>query len=508
VGKRGLEIAIIGSGFAGLGAAIKLQAAGLHTFTIYERAGQVGGTWRDNTYPGCACDIPSHLYSFSFELNPDWSRSYPPQPEIEAYLIRVADRHALWPHLRFDTGITEARWDDRTATWALHTGDGEVHPADVVLNGTGPLSQPATPALPGIETFAGRTFHSAQWDHDHDLSGERVAVIGTGASAIQFVPQIAPVAGQVTVFQRSAPWVVPRDDTPFTPAQRRRFRTFPVLARLHRWRIYLRQELLALLMLGNKRMAARVRDGGRDFIAATIDDPELREVVTPTYEPGCKRLLISNDWYPTLNRDDVELVSSPIVEVTAAAVVTADGVEHAADTIIFGTGFSATHFLAPMKVFGQDGLELSEAWSDGAVTHLGIAAPGFPNLFLLAGPSSGLGHNSIVVMIECQLHTVMGAVERLRSMADGALVVRPEVAAASYAEVQARMARTVWVSGCHSWYQSDDGRIDTLWPGTTIDYWRRTRRFRAGDFLVVAPTTRSRPSNGATQVAEGTGSLG
>ena len=312
---RSLDVAIIGAGFAGIAAAIKLRDEGVHSFTIYEQGTDVGGTWRDNTYPGCACDIPSHLYSYSFALNPDWSRSYPLQPEICDYLVRVTDRYDLWPHIRFGAEITEARLDESSATWTLHTSDGGVHHADVILNGTGVLSKPSIPPLPGLDTFEGVAFHSARWRADHDLRGRRVAMVGTGASAIQIVPEIAGTAEHVAVFQRTPPWVMPRFDAPFTAAEQRRFRRFPMLARLHRWRIYVRQELLALLVLGQGKVAERVAAAGRDHIAQAIADPVLRAAVTPDYSPGCKRLLISNDWYPTLARDDVELVTAGIGEV-------------------------------------------------------------------------------------------------------------------------------------------------------------------------------------------------
>ncbi|MCD9623114.1 flavin-containing monooxygenase [Rhabdothermincola salaria] len=471
---------VIGAGFAGLGAAIELVAAGHDDVVVLEAADEVGGTWRDNTYPGCACDIPSHLYSFSFEPNPDWTRAYPRQPEIQAYLQRTTDRHDLRRRIRFATTVTEMVWDDHDGTWAVHTADGEVLVADVVLNGTGPLSQPHVPELPGLGDFEGTVFHSARWDHAHDLTGERVAVVGTGASAVQFVPEIAPVASLVTVFQRTAPWVVGREDRPVPGWKRRLYRRVPVLQRLHRWRIYARQELLVLAFLGHPRVTDRVRRMGTEHIAESIHDPSLRAAVTPTITPGCKRLLISDDWYPTLARSDVELVTDPIQQVTATGVRTVDGVDHPADTLILGTGFAATDFLAPMRVVGRGGVELSEAWRDGAATHLGITVAGFPNLFLLAGPSTGLGHNSIVFMIEAQLHHAVTALDHLRRADADVVEVRADVQAEAYADVQRRMRGTVWASGCDSWYRSADGRVDTLWPGSTLSYWWRTRRFDPG----------------------------
>jgi cation diffusion facilitator CzcD-associated flavoprotein CzcO len=487
-----LRIAIIGAGFSGLGAAVKLQDD--NDIVIFEQADEVGGTWRANTYPGCACDIPSNLYSFSFEPNPNWTRAYPQQPEILAYLKRVTDKYNLRPRIRFNTEVTEARWDDATCTWAISCAGQAPEHFDVVVNGTGPLSRPAFPALPGIETFAGTVFHSARWNHDHDLSGKRVAVVGTGASAVQFVPEIAPNVAYLSVFQRTAAWVVPREDRPFTDKEMRRFKRVPLVQRLLRWKIYARQELLAIGFLGKgKGILNKVDKGGREFIAAQIQDPALRRKVTPTIKPGCKRLLLSNDWYPALTRPNVQLVTEGIESVVFNGVRTVDGTVHEADTLIFGTGFAATGFLAPMRVFGRDGVELTDAWRTGARSHLGTTVAGYPNLFLMVGPNTGLGHNSIVFMIEAQLNYVSGAVKHLReSWSKGevrALDLRADVQAKSYRDIQNKMRKTVWMSGCKSWYQSADGHIDTLWPGFTWDYWRRTRHFQADLFHAVRPIT-------------------
>jgi cation diffusion facilitator CzcD-associated flavoprotein CzcO len=481
------RVVVVGAGFAGIGAAIVLREAGFGDLIVLEGAEEVGGTWRDNTYPGCACDIPSHLYSFSFEPNPDWTRAYPTQPEIQEYLVGVVDRRGLRPLIRFGALVQELVWDDQAAVWRIRLESGEELTADVVVNGTGPLSRPRMPDIAGLADFEGTVFHSARWDHHHDLSGERVAVIGTGASAVQFVPEIASVADRVDVYQRTAPWVVGRDDRPNPRWRRRLYRRLPLLQRLHRWRIYLHQELIALAFLGHDRVNARVAEMGRRQIEDTIEDEQLRAAVTPHFSPGCKRLLISNDWYPTLARPDVDLVTAGIDRITPRGVRTVDGAERPADTIVLGTGFAATEFLAPMRVLGRGGRELSAEWRDGAATHLGITVSGFPNLFLLAGPSTGLGHNSIVFMIEAQLHYVLAALRHRRRSGAAALDVRPEVQARSYAQVQHRMDRTVWASGCDSWYRSPDGRIDTLWPGFTVDYWRRTRRFDPGSYRAVEP---------------------
>ncbi len=474
---------VIGAGFGGLGAGVALQRAGIDRFAILEASDAVGGTWRDNTYPGCACDIPSHLYSFSFAQNPDWSRSYPAQPEIEAYLERTTDAFGLRRHIRFGAEVTELHWDDGAGEWRIVLGGGEELRAAAVISATGGLSRPSIPDIPGLGSFAGTTFHSARWRHDHDLAGERVGVIGTGASAIQLVPQVAQVAARTTVFQRSAPWVLPRDDRPTPPWRRRLYARAPWLQRLHRWRVYARQELLALAFVGpprlQRRIAAGIEQAGRAEMAEHIDDPALRARLVPAHQPGCKRLLIANDWYPTLARDDVDLVSEPIVEVVPTGMRTSDGTLHELNTIVLATGFTATEFLAPMRVHGRGGVELTRHWHDGASTHLGVVVSGFPNLFLLVGPGTALGHNSIVFMIEAQLRWAMAALHESRRRGVP-LELRPDVERASYAEQQRRVARTVWSSGCASWYRSADGRIDTVWPGTTIEYWWRTRRFDPG----------------------------
>ena len=479
------RIAIVGAGFAGLGMAIRLKQAGIESFTIFERAAEVGGTWRENTYPGCVCDVPSHLYSFSFAQNPEWTRAYSPQPEIEAYLLRCRDEFGLRPHIRFGTEIAEMRFDPTSLTWRLQTHAGETLEADVVVNATGPLSRVSIPEIPGLDGFEGTVFHSAQWRHDHDLSGERVAVIGTGASAIQIVPEIAPVASRLHVFQRTAPWIVPRRDRAFRPFERFLFRNVPGVQRAYRWGIYLLQELGAPLFLGRGFLSRLAETGARRFIRAQVSDGALRARVTPDYAIGCKRILISNDWYPALQRENVELVTDGIACVRAHSIATRDGREREVDTIILATGFAATDFLAPMKVFGRTFAELSDSWKSGAATHLGISVAGFPNFFLLVGPNTGLGHNSILFMIEAQVRYVLQAIQHLSRARIDALDLREEVQAAAYHDVQTRMKNTVWQSGCKSWYQSADGRNDTLWPGFTFDYWWRTRRFVPSAFRAL-----------------------
>ncbi|MDE2046819.1 MAG: NAD(P)/FAD-dependent oxidoreductase [Betaproteobacteria bacterium] len=479
------EVLIIGAGLGGLCAAIQLQRAGFR-YALLERAAEVGGTWRDNTYPGCACDIPSVLYSLSFEPNPHWTRAYPQQAEIQAYILRVVERHGLRAHLHTGVDVQALRYDEAAQRWHVTAQDGRVFSARFVVLATGPFTKPALPQIDGLANFAGPVFHSMQWRHDVPLQGKRVAVIGTGASAIQFVPELAKVAAQVSVFQRTPPWVVPRPDKPYSVLRRRLQQAVPPLQRLARWGVYWRNELLALGFLGNRPVQALARALASGHLRRAIPEPALRAQLTPDYSPGCKRILVSNDWYPTLRKPHVQLVSAPILHVTADAVVTCDGTPYAADVLVFGTGFRLTEFVAPMTITGRGGVELQALWrTQPAATWLGICTHGFPNLFALVGPNTGLGHNSIVFMIEAQMRWVLKALQHARRRGVGSVEVRAEVQQAQYAQVQQRMARTVWASGCHSYYQSAGGRIDTLWPGFTWQYWLRCARFRAGDFTLL-----------------------
>ncbi|CAB4937869.1 unannotated protein [freshwater metagenome] len=485
-----VEVAIIGSGFGGLGAGVMSLEQGIDSFVVLERAKAVGGTWRDNTYPGCACDIPSHLYSFSFAQNPEWSRSYPAQPEIEEYLKRVTDHYNLHSHIRFGFDVAEVRWLDDRACWSITSRAGDTVLASAVISATGPLSQPATPDFPGLSDFAGDVFHSANWRHDVPMDGKRIGVVGTGASAIQLVPAIADNCGHLDVFQRTPPWVLPRDDRPAPSWRRHLYRALPFLQRLHRWRIYVRQEFLSLAFLGNgkiaKGMTARIMEETKTLIDASFPDPDEAAALLPSFKPGCKRLLISNDWYAALAKPNVEIITSSIASVDATGVTTTDGEHHSLDVLILATGFAVTDFPSPLTVVGRGGMGLADHWKDGASTDFGLTVSGFPNLWFLAGPGTGLGHNSIVFMIQVQLQQIGRALKYMRSESVATLELRPEVEAASYAELQRRVATTVWASGCSSWYVRDDGRVDTIWPGTTTEYWWRARRFAPDRYLATA----------------------
>ncbi|MFX0578436.1 flavin-containing monooxygenase [Nocardia nepalensis] len=477
------HVAIIGTGFSGLGMAIALKKKGIHDFTLLERSDDVGGTWRDNTYPGAACDVPSVLYSYSFAQNPGWTRVFPPWSELHTYLRTIAEEYGLMPHIRFGAEVTEMSFDEGHLSWQLQLASGESMAARFVANASGGLSNPFIPHLAGMETFEGESFHSAQWRHDLDLAGRRVAVIGSAASAIQFVPEIAAKTEALYVFQRTPNWILPRGDAPLPEMTRKTFARSPWRQRLVRWRTYWEFERLASAFLGDQRRVRDYQAAALTYLQREVPDPVLRAKVTPNYDPGCKRRLVSDDWYPALQRENVHLVTEGVAEIRPRSIVTAAGAEHNLDTIIFATGFQPTNFLAPMKVFGWGGRELSDVWRGGAATKLGLATSGFPNLFFLNGPNTGLGHNSVVFMIEAQARYIARAISHMRQKNIAALDLDRAVQRRCYDRIQQRMRRTVWSSGgCTSWYQSEDGRIDTLWPATTVEYWVRTKFFRESDY--------------------------
>ncbi|HEY6881344.1 MAG TPA: NAD(P)/FAD-dependent oxidoreductase [Polyangiales bacterium] len=478
------QIAVIGTGFAGLAAAIKLREAGFEDFVVYERAHDVGGTWRDNTYPGCACDVESVLYSFSFDQNPRWSRAFSPQQEIHAYLRRVYEEHALAPKMRFGHELLSARWDDQHARWVLETSQGRFT-ATVLVSGMGGLCEPAYPQLPGLDTFAGRSFHSARWDHDFDLTGKRVGVIGTGASSIQFVPQIQPQVAELTVFQRTPPWVIPRQDRALSALEHALFERYPALLKLARGAIYARRELM-VLAFKNPRVIRLAESMAKRHLARAVQDPALRAKLTPDYAIGCKRILISNDYLPSLAQPNVHVETHGIREVRPHGVVTADGVEHALDALIFGTGFKVTDMPLGHIVHGRDGRTLHERWRGTPEAHLGTMVAGVPNFFCLMGPNTGLGHSSMVLQIESQVALLLGALEHMKTHQIAALEPRPEAQARFVALIDKLSQGTVWTGGsCQSWYLDQNGRNSTLWPSFTFDF-RRRARFRPDEYLFTA----------------------
>ena len=480
------DVAIVGSGFSGLAMAIRLLRDGMDDLVMLERARDVGGTWRDNSYPGCACDVPSHLYSLSFAPNPGWSSTFSPQAEIQAYLRGVAERSGVLAHVRFGCALEAADWDERAQRWELSTSTGAIR-ARVLILAVGPLSEPSIPVLPGLERFTGKAFHSAAWDHGHDLTGERVAVIGTGASAIQFVPRIQPRVQRLHVFQRTPPWVMPRRARPLTRLERAVYRRLPAAQRAMRSGIYWARELYAIPLL-RASLAPLTRRLALRFLRAQVRDPEVRRKVTPDYAPGCKRVLISNDYLPSLARPNVEVVTDAVAQVRERSIVTADGREREVDTIIFGTGFRVTDFPIAQAVRGRDGRRLSDVWQGSPRAHRGTAVAGFPNMFFLLGPNTGLGHTSVVVMAEAQAGYVLEALRHMRARVAGAVEVRPEAQDAWNAAVQRRMPGTVWAAGgCASWYIDRTGANTTLWPGYTFTFRRLMRRFDPASYVFAAP---------------------
>ncbi len=470
---------IIGAGFSGLGAAIRLRRAGYTDMVVVERAADVGGTWRDNTYPGCRCDVQSNLYSYSFEPKADWSESFPSQPELWAYLRAVTSKHGLRQFLRFGHEVTSARWDAGSGRWLVSTTAGDFA-ARYVIAAVGALVEPSLPDIPGIESFQGTIMHSARWDDGWRAAGRRVAVVGTGASAIQIVPSIQPAVEHLTVFQRTAPFVVPHTNHPVKPLVRALYRLAPWTQRSSRTLIYWMREFLVLGFVKNPKILKRAEVTWRKHMESAIADPGMRSQLTPAYNLGCKRVVPSNDYYPAVAKDNVSLVTEKIIEFRPDAVVTADGAEHPVDTVILATGFHVSDNPAFGKITGSGGTTLADSFGS---TYLGTVVPGFPNYFQLTGANTGLGHSSMLLMIESQLTFIADGIAKTEA-GGGRFEVRPEVAAAYNAELQRKLPRTVWGSGCSSWYLDKEGRNLTLWPGFTFDFRRRTREFRLSDFRI------------------------
>ncbi len=478
---RSFDTLVIGAGFAGIGAAIRLEQDGFRDFAILEKADELGGTWRDNTYPGCACDVESHLYCFSFAPNPDWSRSFATSAEILKYLRACADRYRVRERIRFGCEVREARWDGTARRWRLETSLGPFD-ARVLIAGMGPLSEPRVPELPGLASFAGRMFHTARWDHSCALEGRSVAVIGTGASAVQVIPAIQPLVKRLSVYQRTPAWVVPQGDREIGERERGLLRRIPALGRARRARLYLFRELLALGFLHPRLMkpleAVILRQ-----LARAVPDPELRRKLTPSYGMGCKRILLSDRYWPTFNRENVELVSEKIREIRPRSIVCEGGREREADVLVLATGFRVTDLPFYDRVHGAGGRTLREAWQDSPKAHLGISVSGFPNLFLLLGPNTGLGHSSVVLMIESQLSHVLGALRYMREHRLPVLEPRASAQARFVERVDARMPGTIWSAGaCASWYIDRTGRNSTIWPGFTWTYRLRVRRFNPKEY--------------------------
>ncbi len=477
---------IIGSGFAGLCMGIALKRAGIHDFVILEKAGSIGGTWRENVYPGCACDVPSHVYSFSFEPNPRWSATYSPQPEIRAYMEHCTDKYDLRRHVRLSTEAKSAELDERTGQWTVTTSAGEQITARVVVAGLGPLHRFSFPDIAGRDRFQGKMFHSAAWDTSFDPAGKRIATVGTGASAIQFVPELAKSAAKLHVFQRTPAWVVPRLERQYPEWQKRLFERVPALAQALRGAIFWSLEARGYGFFNNPALLKWMERFAIKNIHDHVQDPVLREKLTPSYRMGCKRILMSNTYYPALAQPNVEVVTGGIREITPTGIVGGDGVERPVDAIVFGTGFDVHDYLGPMTCKGKGGRDLRALWHEaGAQAFLGTTIAGFPGFFLMVGPNTGLGHNSIIYMIESQVAYIMKCVEELRAAPKVMLDVREEVQRAYNEDIQRRLQGTVWASGCASWYLDSHGRNTTLWPGFCFQYRLATRKFDMRDYHLL-----------------------
>ncbi|MFI9503144.1 DUF4873 domain-containing protein [Nocardia sp. NPDC052566] len=484
------EILIVGAGFGGIGMAIELRKAGIEDFVVLEKAEEIGGTWRENTYPGCGCDVMSLMYSYSFEPNHRWTRVFARQQEILDYLRRTVDKYGIRGHLRLRSEVSALDFDDAADRWEVRTADGRLFRPRVVVMAPGPLHEPSIPVFPGQESFRGTSFHSAKWDHDFDVTGKRIAVIGTGASAVQFVPQIAKQAAHVSVFQRTPHWVVPKPDRPLSTTQQRVFRYVPGAQRLSRWATYWGYEALIPAFM-HPELMRRVESVARGHLRRQVADPELRRKLTPGYRLGCKRILVSNNYYPALQRENVALVTEPIARITETGIQTEDGAAHEFDAIVYGTGFQIAERFAHQHLVGADGLTIQQAWRDGTTGFLGVAVHGFPNFFTIVGPNSGGGHQSIIFMIEAQTRYIRQCVERMRRTSSTRMEVRAATQHEFNRRVQAKLAGTVWNSGgCHSWYLDEHGNNRAAWPGSSLSYWRTMRRLDPTHYDLTVPADR------------------
>ncbi|MCL4683588.1 NAD(P)/FAD-dependent oxidoreductase [Myxococcota bacterium] len=481
-GSREFPIAILGAGFGGIGMAIQLRKAGIDSFTLFERADEIGGTWRDNTYPGAACDVPSHAYSLSFEQYPGWRRKFSPADEIQAYLLRLVEKWKLRDHLRLGTEIVEARFDEAAGRWTLRTQGGESVHARAVVSAVGGLVDPALPDIPGLESFRGERFHTARWNHDYDLTGRRVGVIGTGASAVQVVPSIAPQVARLTVFQRTPGWVVPKRDAVYSDRTRKLLARMPGLLHLSRGFQYWMSELFGpIVFLDAPRLSAIGERLSLAHLRAQVKDPVLRAKLRPDFQFGCKRILISDDYWASFERDNVELVCDGIEEIVPEGIRTRDGTRYELDALILATGFQLGLAKAPFPIYGRHGRSLDEDWSTGAVAYKGLAISGYPNWFLLMGPNTGPGHTSVLVYTEAQIRHAVAAIRALRDQQLRYVDVRRDVQDRYNQQIQRRMQHMVWPT-CHSWYLSPDGTNHSLYPGFAFEYVLGARRFQPREY--------------------------
>jgi len=489
-----VKVVIAGAGFSGLAMANRLKDSGRSDFVVLERAEEIGGVWQLNTYPGCTCDVPSHLYSLSFAPNPEWSHTYSPQPEIREYLRRTADRFGLRPHIRTGVAVQSATWSEPDSRWTLQTSAG-AYTCEVFISAVGPLTEPSWPDVPGLDRFEGTLMHAARWDHDLDLRGKRVASVGTGASAIQYVPRIADQVAQLHVFQRTAPWVMPHGNRSIHELERTLYRSVPAVQELVRQGVYWARELLVLGLAKETRLLGLLKKVSRIHMNRAIVDPELRRKLTPDYDVGCKRILPSNHWYPTLAKPNVELIAGGLAEVRGRTVVGADGTEREVDVIILGTGYHVTDIPFADHVLGADGRRLQEAWAGAPRAYLGTSIPGFPNFFMLLGPNTGLGHSSMVYMIESQVDHVFAAIQARERTASAVIEIKADVHARYNREIDERMRTTVWeLGGCQSFYIDATGRNATIWPDWTWRFRRLARRDPGDAYQLTTPARTAVPA--------------
>lgn len=486
-----LSVGIIGAGPGGLALGIFLRKAGFGDFTIFDREDGVGGTWRINTYPGLACDVKSHLYSFSFDLNPRWSRLWSGQREILEYFERCAKRYRLTANLKLNTEITSATWQSASRDWRLRTAAGEEYTFDIVVSAIGLFTQPVMPDLVEEEPFTGTLMHTARWDHSIDLTGLRVAVLGTGSTAAQLVPEIAKVAQKVYSVQRSPTWVMPKPDRPYTEREKWFFTRIPLAKRIYRTRLWLRSESNISVIENGSDKTQEFKGIALRMLEATIADEELRRKLTPEHPFGCKRLVFAADYLQTLNQPHVEVVSSPARVLRSRSLITEDGTELDVDAVLCATGYAAADYLGQIEVQGADGVLLSDTWRDGAFAYLGMSVPGYPNFFMLYGPNTNVGSNSVIFMLEAQAHYIVRALKYMRRKDESYIEVRSEVMTRFLATIDEWMKGTVWLARCHNYFRAPNGRVVTQWPRSARDFWGLTRWFRPGDYSFAAP--RSRP---------------
>jgi cation diffusion facilitator CzcD-associated flavoprotein CzcO len=482
------RIAVFGSGVSGIATGVALKKAGFSNFEMFERESDVGGTWNNHRYPGLCCDVPAHIYSFSFAGNPHWSLPYPPRAEISAYFRKVAERFDLIRHIRFNTAVRSAEYDESRQEWNVALENGETRAFDFVIGALGFYNTPQLPAIPGVDEFQGESWHSSRWPEDLDLTGKRVAIVGTAASSVQITPEVAKVAEQLHVFQRTPNWIFPRDQTPFTPAQRTRFARFPILRKLHRWQIYYREQMpLKKAFWGDRDKIREFQDGAKAYLDSVIADPVLREKLTPNFVLGCKRVLLTSEYYPTFNRPNVELVTDGINKITARAVVTSDGVEREVDAIIYCTGYLFPHFEGPVPIVGKGGQTLAEAFAGGPEAHAaGTGVPGFPNYFIVNGPNGVFGFGSAVMSAEIQAEYVARVIKYVTARHARSIEPRKDVTAKYNAHMQAVLSTTNFASttNCPSFYHDENGRVAFFYRGTAFEMWRELARVKKKNYVI------------------------